>query len=280
IALLSFLRFILLLCHNFCSDHSFDCFTIKIDKTRKKKQLPEETSSSVILHQHKFTEAQEYGAFQTQSPVSVLESSRCSGGKWVPIKSKRVRFLPWLSAGIVIPVQARSKRVRSSTVNPWLSISSTSKKTSNFRKNRDKRKKLSQLTVANEIMDEGSQKAKASPMVSDSVELQSTSLQRVAASKKCTHCEVTKTPQWREGPTGPKTLCNACGVRYRSGRLYPEYRPAASPTFVPSLHSNSHKKVIEMRNKGKQHTAKVEEPLISPHPGFVPMGSYLFDFMC
>ncbi|KAK4741877.1 hypothetical protein SAY87_025465 [Trapa incisa] len=67
--------------------------------------------------------------------------------------------------------------------------------------------------------------------------------------RSCLHCGVTKTPQWREGPMGPKTLCNACGVRYRSGRLFPEYRPAASPTFVPSLHSNSHKKVIEMRMK-------------------------------
>ncbi|KAM3338756.1 hypothetical protein P3S68_030842 [Capsicum galapagoense] len=46
----------------------------------------------------------------------------------------------------------------------------------------------------------------------------------------------------------PKTLCNACGVRYKKGRLYPEYGPAASRTFVPSLHSNSHKKVMEMRS--------------------------------
>ncbi|XP_022939498.1 GATA transcription factor 8-like [Cucurbita moschata] len=68
-------------------------------------------------------------------------------------------------------------------------------------------------------------------------------------SRKCLHCEVTKTPQWRAGPLGPKTLCNACGVRYKSGRLYPEYRPAASPSFVSRLHSNSHKKVIEMRIK-------------------------------
>ncbi|ESQ44986.1 hypothetical protein EUTSA_v10010544mg [Eutrema salsugineum] len=67
--------------------------------------------------------------------------------------------------------------------------------------------------------------------------------------RKCMHCEVTKTPQWRLGPMGPKTLCNACGVRYKSGRLFPEYRPAASPTFTPALHSNSHKKVAEMRNK-------------------------------
>lgn len=67
--------------------------------------------------------------------------------------------------------------------------------------------------------------------------------------RKCTHCETTKTPQWREGPSGPKTLCNACGVRFRSGRLVPEYRPASSPTFIPSVHSNSHRKIIEMRRK-------------------------------
>ncbi|KZV24267.1 GATA transcription factor 8-like [Dorcoceras hygrometricum] len=66
--------------------------------------------------------------------------------------------------------------------------------------------------------------------------------------KKCLHCDMTKTPQWRAGPMGPKTLCNACGVRHKSGRLFPEYRPAASPTFLSSLHSNSHKKVMEMRS--------------------------------
>ncbi|OWM73237.1 GATA transcription factor 4-like [Punica granatum] len=66
--------------------------------------------------------------------------------------------------------------------------------------------------------------------------------------RRCTHCLSQRTPQWRAGPLGPKTLCNACGVRYKSGRLLPEYRPAKSPTFVSYLHSNSHKKVMEMRN--------------------------------
>ncbi|KAK1435031.1 hypothetical protein QVD17_00786 [Tagetes erecta] len=65
--------------------------------------------------------------------------------------------------------------------------------------------------------------------------------------RKCTHCLSQKTPQWRAGPKGPKTLCNACGVRYKSGRLLPEYRPAKSPTFITNKHSNSHKKVLEMR---------------------------------
>nr|XP_009394835.1 PREDICTED: GATA transcription factor 9-like isoform X2 [Musa acuminata subsp. malaccensis] len=70
-----------------------------------------------------------------------------------------------------------------------------------------------------------------------------------ADGRKCLHCQTDKTPQWRTGPMGPKTLCNACGVRYKSGRLVPEYRPAASPTFVVSKHSNSHRKVLELRRQ-------------------------------
>ncbi|KAL5713403.1 hypothetical protein ACHQM5_015480 [Ranunculus cassubicifolius] len=67
--------------------------------------------------------------------------------------------------------------------------------------------------------------------------------------RRCSHCGVQKTPQWRTGPEGAKTLCNACGVRYKSGRLLPEYRPACSPTFSSEVHSNSHRKVLEMRRK-------------------------------
>ncbi|KAK3137071.1 hypothetical protein QOZ80_5BG0447400 [Eleusine coracana subsp. coracana] len=65
--------------------------------------------------------------------------------------------------------------------------------------------------------------------------------------RMCTHCMSSKTPQWRAGPLGPKTLCNACGVRFKSGGLLPEYRPANSPTFVSHVHSNSHKKVLQLR---------------------------------
>ncbi|GMI83885.1 GATA transcription factor 12 [Hibiscus trionum] len=74
--------------------------------------------------------------------------------------------------------------------------------------------------------------------------------------RKCMHCATDKTPQWRTGPMGPKTLCNACGVRYKSGRLVPEYRPAASPTFVLSKHSNSHRKVLELRRQKEMARAQ------------------------
>lgn len=36
---------------------------------------------------------------------------------------------------------------------------------------------------------------------------------------RCVHCGNTETPLWRGGPDGPKTLCNACGVRYKKGKL-------------------------------------------------------------
>ncbi|KAE8665601.1 GATA transcription factor 4 [Hibiscus syriacus] len=85
-------------------------------------------------------------------------------------------------------------------------------------------------------------------------------LKRTKGGRKCHHCGAEKTPQWRAGPFGPKTLCNACGVRYKSGRLVPEYRPASSPTFSDELHSNSHRKILEMRRQ-KQLGVSVINPM-------------------
>ncbi|WVZ74413.1 hypothetical protein U9M48_022596 [Paspalum notatum var. saurae] len=88
----------------------------------------------------------------------------------------------------------------------------------------------------------------------------------VQGDRRCSHCGVQKTPQWRAGPEGAKTLCNACGVRYKSGRLLPEYRPACSPTFVSSIHSNSHRKVLEMRRKKEGVLVPVPLQLQLPVP--------------
>ncbi|KAI7850702.1 hypothetical protein BDC45DRAFT_237827 [Circinella umbellata] len=30
--------------------------------------------------------------------------------------------------------------------------------------------------------------------------------------KQCHSCQSTETPEWRKGPMGPRTLCNACGL--------------------------------------------------------------------
>lgn len=32
--------------------------------------------------------------------------------------------------------------------------------------------------------------------------------------QQCEKCHTSVTPQWRKGPSGPASLCNACGLRY------------------------------------------------------------------
>lgn len=54
----------------------------------------------------------------------------------------------------------------------------------------------------------------------------------------CLHCGDTDTPEWRRGPYGNRTLCNACGLFYRKltkkfsvkfGNLYMRYRKIVAP---------------------------------------------------
>ncbi|RHN45566.1 putative transcription factor C2C2-GATA family [Medicago truncatula] len=62
--------------------------------------------------------------------------------------------------------------------------------------------------------------------------------------RSCSHCETKETTQWREGPLGKNSLCNACGLRYKLNGLVKGYRPKASPAFDIRNHSNLHKKVM------------------------------------
>ncbi|XP_023542369.1 GATA transcription factor 8-like [Cucurbita pepo subsp. pepo] len=210
--------------------------------------------------------------FQTSSPVSVLESSSsCSSDKSLPRSPEPTIATPAQQRG-----RARSKRPRPATfcprppiqlISPASSVSETTHdhhhqvlqviapKTTSDSDNFAESRPLNKMPKHGALgMQKKNKKIKLSFSLAplDGVASQNSPSQSM---RKCMHCEITKTPQWRAGPMGPKTLCNACGVRYKSGRLFPEYRPAASPTFVPSLHSNSHKKVLEMRNKTDEKTA-------------------------
>ncbi|KAJ4720779.1 GATA transcription factor [Melia azedarach] len=201
--------------------------------------------------------------FRTSSPVSDLESSSsCSGDKTVlgsPENAAQGRR-----------GRARSKRPRPPKFNPRplvQLVSPTSSVTEtqqqlNAPKGSSDSEGVAESRLVIKVLNQFNSVCKmkkkirlSAPQASDDNN-QNAPTQAV---RKCMHCEITKTPQWRAGPMGPKTLCNACGVRYKSGRLFPEYRPAASPTFVPSLHSNSHKKVLEMRSKVCDKTAMAWE---------------------
>lgn len=200
-----------------------------------------------------------HNQFQTSSPVSVLESSSsCSGGK-----TTKINYIPVAPCG-----RARSKRPRPATFNPrpamqlispassfvgenmQPNVIPTTTRASSDSENFAESQPVTKIPKQASGEHKKKKKTKLPLPVMGPADNSNQSIANSQPVRKCMHCEITKTPQWRAGPMGPKTLCNACGVRYKSGRLFPEYRPAASPTFCPSLHSNSHKKVLEMRCKG------------------------------
>ncbi|KAH1218990.1 GATA transcription factor 11 [Glycine soja] len=216
------------------------------------KQLgkaPGPVYGKTITHQNVTSNGKDLHQFQTYtySPVSVFESSSSSSVE----NSNFDRP--------VIPVKrARSKRQRPSSFSPLFSIPFilNSPAMQNHQRIAAADSDFGTNVAGNLSNKLKKQKKKDSSLLSDDVEMMRSSSPESGSPRKCMHCEVTKTPQWREGPVGPKTLCNACGVRYRSGRLFPEYRPAASPTFVASLHSNCHKKVVEMRSRAIQEPVR------------------------
>ncbi|XP_059658914.1 GATA transcription factor 12-like [Cornus florida] len=141
------------------------------------------------------------------------------------------RHAPIFHPDMPVPGKARSKRSRAAPCN-WTSHLLV----------------LSPTRTMSTESDTGKKAVKATPKKKEETDNATASMDG-GDGRRCLHCATDKTPQWRTGPMGPKTLCNACGVRYKSGRLVPEYRPAASPTFVLTEHSNSHRKVMELRRQ-------------------------------
>lgn len=50
--------------------------------------------------------------------------------------------------------------------------------------------------------------------------------------RACVHCGTQFTSQWRKGPAGASTLCNACGIRY-ARRLKKDAKAAAQASTTP-----------------------------------------------
>lgn len=78
-------------------------------------------------------------------------------------------------------------------------------------------------------------------------------IKRRATGRVCQECGATSTPQWREGPAGPKTLCNACGVRYcraqqRANKRASQQRLShVPPPQRPNFHSQKAKAKAEQQ---------------------------------
>ncbi|KAI4316527.1 hypothetical protein L6164_024504 [Bauhinia variegata] len=78
--------------------------------------------------------------------------------------------------------------------------------------------------------------------------------QRISPSnttRVCSDCNTTSTPLWRSGPKGPKSLCNACGIRKRKARRAMAEAAAAANGSVDIGSSNSTIRITKTRAHNK-----------------------------
>ncbi|MBA0590445.1 GATA transcription factor 18 [Gossypium raimondii] len=64
--------------------------------------------------------------------------------------------------------------------------------------------------------------------------------------RRCANCDTTSTPLWRNGPRGPKSLCNACGIRFKK-----EERRATAANANNS--SSATASMLEQQHHGYQY---------------------------
>ncbi|PWA61599.1 zinc finger, NHR/GATA-type [Artemisia annua] len=71
-------------------------------------------------------------------------------------------------------------------------------------------------------------------------------------SRRCANCDTTSTPLWRNGPRGPKSLCNACGIRYKKEERRANAAAAAAVSTGGSDASEGYHHQYMMNNNGNQ----------------------------
>uniref|UniRef100_A0A0E0A379 GATA-type domain-containing protein n=1 Tax=Oryza glumipatula TaxID=40148 RepID=A0A0E0A379_9ORYZ len=73
--------------------------------------------------------------------------------------------------------------------------------------------------------------------------------------RRCANCGTASTPLWRNGPRGPKSLCNACGIRYKKE----ERRAAATTTTADGAAGCG----FITAQRGRGSTAAKAEPAVT-----------------
>ncbi|XP_014499949.1 GATA transcription factor 21 [Vigna radiata var. radiata] len=102
-----------------------------------------------------------------------------------------------------------------------------------------------------------------SQLVTDDSNYNSSSNNNSVTARVCADCHTTKTPLWRTGPTGPKSLCNACGIRQRKAR-----RAIAAAATTAKGTNRLEAKKSEVK-KGKKLHSKGKKPKTGSAPVLV-----------
>ncbi|KAF7727450.1 hypothetical protein EC973_007519 [Apophysomyces ossiformis] len=73
--------------------------------------------------------------------------------------------------------------------------------------------------------------------------------------KKCLYCGSKSTPMWRRGPQGAGTLCNACGVKWKHGKILSDSDAFVAPSSLVKERRRSSKSE-KKRKKSTSSTRK------------------------
>eukprot|EP01136_Pigoraptor_vietnamica_P036768 Opistho-1_new@103783 len=91
----------------------------------------------------------------------------------------------------------------------------------------------------------------------------------------CTECGTNMSPEWRRGPHGPKTLCNACGLRYAKKVKLPAGEvgggsipaaPASNSQRPSSLGASIGPPPVPLQSMHAQHAQSQRAPQAEPFP--------------
>ncbi|KAJ2967397.1 hypothetical protein NUW54_g13515 [Trametes sanguinea] len=93
---------------------------------------------------------------------------------------------------------------------------------------------------------------------------------------KCHSCNIRETPEWRRGPDGARTLCNACGLHYaklmRKREKALDANGKAPPIDLQTLRASTASARGSGSNNGNDHGG--EQPLPPSHQGPPPPSPY------
>lgn len=110
--------------------------------------------------------------------------------------------------------------------------------------------------------------------------------------RMCTSCGTTNSPEWRKGPAGIKTLCNACGLRYSRAQARKAKKAAkeadaliAASGGAPASTSNNNSAEnistsysiptpLQIPNTASTATSGGPPSAGTPHSPYLPIGDY------
>ncbi|KAL0087772.1 GATA zinc finger-domain-containing protein [Phycomyces blakesleeanus] len=87
---------------------------------------------------------------------------------------------------------------------------------------------------------------------------------RSMVGQRCHSCNTTNTPEWRRGPDGARTLCNACGLHYskllRKGSLTVQSSHCIGPSPYASSYLQSSTRFSEIQMP-EQYFGNINRPV-------------------